>query len=188
MPVFKREREAEVARHNSSEVEDNASESEHSDMSAPRSISVPGHREMRSGKKPEQSVKKYHHAPQVVLGLNSPNAGFTLSTPSRRHTQQDPIPRVPPLASSGGENDFDPLEVWRLTFMKSNRSLVTLSDGLWRNSGALDVVLRGLARPSEDQPFAKQNKKKINIIQLRSKGIDSLSASLALQWEARQGM
>ncbi|CAL9030305.1 unnamed protein product [Prunus brigantina] len=107
--------------------------SEHSNMSAPRSLSVLDSKEWRSGKEPEQSAKKSHHTPQVVLGLNSPNVGFPSSTPSHRHPQQDPIPHFPPPASSGGENDFNPLEVWRPTFVKSNRSLVTLGDGLWCN-------------------------------------------------------
>ncbi|CAL2260447.1 unnamed protein product [Prunus armeniaca] len=102
-------------------------------MSVPRSLSVPSSKEWRSGKEPEQSWKKSHHTPQVVLGLNSPNIRFASSTPSRLHPHQDHIPRVPPPTSLGGENDFNPLEVWRPTFVKLDRSLVTLGDGLWRN-------------------------------------------------------
>ncbi|CAL2230942.1 unnamed protein product [Prunus armeniaca] len=77
------EREAELAQHNSSEDCVFGSESNQSDMSVPRSLSVSGRRERRPGKEPEPSVsaKKSCHASQVVLGLGSPNVSAS-STPS----------------------------------------------------------------------------------------------------------
>ncbi|CAL8992344.1 unnamed protein product, partial [Prunus brigantina] len=97
------EREVELAQHSSSEDCASESESDQSDMSAPRSLSVPGRRERRPGKKPELSgsAKKSRHASQVVLGLGSPNVSAA-STPSR--PQQ--IPRAPTSASSLGEDDL----------------------------------------------------------------------------------
>ncbi|CAL9011588.1 unnamed protein product [Prunus brigantina] len=97
------EREAELAQHSSSEDCVSESEYDQSDMSAPRSLSVPGRRERRLGKEPEPSgsAKKSRYASHVVLGLGSPNVS-TSSTPSR--PQQ--VPLVPTSASSLGENDF----------------------------------------------------------------------------------
>ncbi|VVA39788.1 PREDICTED: uncharacterized protein, partial [Prunus dulcis] len=93
-----------AARYMSLKVEDNACKSKHSDMSVPRSLSLPSLRERRSGTEP---MKKSRHAPQVIVGLNSPNVGFASSTPSRRHPQQDHIPHVHPPTNLGGENDFE---------------------------------------------------------------------------------
>ncbi|CAL8112825.1 unnamed protein product [Prunus armeniaca] len=97
------EREVELAQHSSSEDCVSGSKSDQSDMSAPRSLSVLGFREKRSGKELEPSwfAKKSRHASQVVLGLGSPNVSAS-STPSR--LQQ--VPRAPTPASSLGKNDF----------------------------------------------------------------------------------
>ncbi|KAL6296960.1 hypothetical protein ACE6H2_005102 [Prunus campanulata] len=69
-------------------------------MSAPRSLTVPGRRERRTGKEaePSASVKKSRHSSQVILGLSSPNVASASSTPSRQ------VPRAP--SSSLSENDF----------------------------------------------------------------------------------
>ncbi|KAI5324489.1 hypothetical protein L3X38_033562 [Prunus dulcis] len=117
-----------AARYISLKVEDNVCESKHSDMSVPSSLSLPGLRERRLGTEP---MKKSRHAPQVIVGLNSPNVRSASSTPSRWHPQQDHIPHVHPPTNSGGENDF---EVWRPAFAKLDGSLVTLDDGLWHNA------------------------------------------------------
>ncbi|CAL8152748.1 unnamed protein product [Prunus armeniaca] len=97
------EREVELAQHNSSEHCVSGFESDQSDMSAPCSLSIPGHRERRPGKEPKLSgfAKKSRHASQVVLGLGSPNvfASSTLSRPQQ-------VPRAPTPVSSLGENDF----------------------------------------------------------------------------------
>ncbi|CAL8996866.1 unnamed protein product [Prunus brigantina] len=97
------EREAELAQHSSSKDRTSGSESDQSDMLAPRSLSVPGRRERRPGKEPEPSGsrKKSCHASQVILGLGSPNVSAS-STPSR--PQQ--VTRAPTPANSLGENDF----------------------------------------------------------------------------------
>ncbi|CAL8171292.1 unnamed protein product [Prunus armeniaca] len=73
-------------------------------MSAPRSLSVSSHKEMRPVKETELSgvAKKSRHAPQVVLGLGSPNIASASSAPSR--PQQ--VSHAPTPASSLGENDF----------------------------------------------------------------------------------
>lgn len=98
------EKEVELAQHSSFEDCASKSESDHSDMLAPRSLLVPGRKERRSGKEiePSESAKKSRHASQVVLGLSSPNAASASSTPSL--PQQ--VPHVPTPTSSLGENDF----------------------------------------------------------------------------------
>ncbi|CAL8115769.1 unnamed protein product [Prunus armeniaca] len=74
-------------------------------MSAPRSLSISGCRGRRLRKEiePSGSAKKSRHALYVVLGLSSPNAASSSSTPSHRPQQ---VPHVPTPASSLGENDF----------------------------------------------------------------------------------